>query len=64
MGFGRTGGLGGTGVREAEVGVLGFLGCHRSVLQGMVDGVAWSVAVVFATLFRYDFKFNSTTTGP
>jgi FlaA1/EpsC-like NDP-sugar epimerase len=38
-----------------ELGVLGFLGRHRTLVQGLVDAVAWIFALTSATLFRYDF---------
>src|SRR5688572_10389842 len=38
-----------------ETGVLRFLGRHRTPVQGLVDALAWTVAILFATLFRYDF---------
>ncbi|MDQ4069469.1 MAG: polysaccharide biosynthesis protein [Actinomycetota bacterium] len=43
--------------RQAEGALLGFLGRHRTPVQGMVDGAAWSIALCFAALFRYDFQF-------
>ena len=35
--------------------VLTFLGVHRTLVQGLIDAAAWTLALVFATLFRYDF---------
>jgi FlaA1/EpsC-like NDP-sugar epimerase len=42
-------------INPAEKGLLGFFGRHRTLVQGMVDGLAWSFALCFATLLRYDF---------
>ena len=42
----------------ADTGVLGFLGRHRTVVQGLTDGLAWSLALTLATLFRYDFRLS------
>ena len=38
-----------------EPRLLQFLGRHRTVVQGLIDAVAWVFALVFATLLRYDF---------
>jgi FlaA1/EpsC-like NDP-sugar epimerase len=35
--------------------VLKFLGRHRTPVQGLVDALAWTLALIFATLFRYEF---------
>ena len=32
-----------------------FLARHRTPIQGLTDALAWTVALIFATLFRYDF---------
>jgi hypothetical protein len=37
-------------------GCLMFLGRHRTPFQGLIDALAWTVAITFATLFRYDFN--------
>jgi FlaA1/EpsC-like NDP-sugar epimerase len=42
-----------------ETGILRFLGRHRTPVQGLVDALAWTLALVFATLFRYDFDLVS-----
>jgi FlaA1/EpsC-like NDP-sugar epimerase len=34
---------------------LKFLARHRTPIQGLTDALAWTVALIFATLFRYDF---------
>lgn len=41
-----------------ERGVLKFLGRNRTVVQGLVDALAWTLALGFATLFRYDFDLG------
>jgi len=38
-----------------ESRVLRFLGRHRTLVQGLIDALAWTLALTFATLFRYDF---------
>jgi FlaA1/EpsC-like NDP-sugar epimerase len=40
---------------RGEGRVLRFLGRHRTLVQGFIDAAAWTLALVFATLFRYDF---------
>ncbi len=35
--------------------MLRFLGRHRTPVQGLIDALAWTIALAFATLFRYDF---------
>ena len=56
-GHGREHSLVRKGGAEAERGILGLLGRHRTAVQVLVDGLAWSVALCFATLVRYDFDF-------
>jgi FlaA1/EpsC-like NDP-sugar epimerase len=41
-----------------DTGGLKFLGRNRTVVQGLVDALAWSLALGFATLFRYDFDLG------
>ncbi|HTJ74740.1 MAG TPA: nucleoside-diphosphate sugar epimerase/dehydratase [Acidimicrobiales bacterium] len=50
-----------TAARAVEGRVLKFLGRHHTLVQGMVDGVSWSLAIIFATLFRYDFHASRLT---
>ena len=42
----------------AEGRLLGFLGCHRTLVQVSTDGLAWTLAICFATLSRYDFHVD------
>ena len=50
----------GLGRRYPEDGaVLRFLGRHRTVVQGLIDGLAWTLAISFAVLFRSDFRVDS-----
>jgi len=39
-----------------EARTSNFLARHRTPVQGLVDGMAWSVGLVVATLFRFDFQ--------
>jgi len=36
--------------------VLQFLGRRRTLVQGLIDGSSWGVALCFATFLRYDFE--------
>ncbi len=38
-------------------GLKVFVRRHRTLVQGVIDGLAWSFALCFAILFRYDFDF-------
>ena len=38
--------------------LLGFLGRHRTLVQVSTDGLAWTLAICFATLSRYDFHVD------
>ena len=44
------------GSSDVETGIQGFLARHRTPVQVLVDGLAWSVALVAATLLRFDFQ--------
>jgi FlaA1/EpsC-like NDP-sugar epimerase len=46
-----------------EQGLLRFLGRYRTVVQGLIDALAWTLALGFATLFRYDFDFGQGDFG-
>ena len=52
---GRENGHSPAGAGTSEVGVLSFLARHRTLVQGLTDALAWTLALVLATLFRYDF---------
>lgn len=53
--LGRGRGLGEDDKAAVDGRVLSFLGRHRTLVQGLIDGFSWSVALFLATLFRYDF---------
>ena len=50
-----------TNTGQVDGGILKFLGRHRTLVQGLIDGAAWSFAIVAATLFRYDFHASRLT---
>jgi FlaA1/EpsC-like NDP-sugar epimerase len=60
-GTGQTGGHvhNTTSQTQTRKGLLGFLGRHRTLVQGTVDGVAWSFALCFATVLRHDFALGA-----
>jgi FlaA1/EpsC-like NDP-sugar epimerase len=43
------------GAATHETRFSAFFLRHRNMLQAMLDGVAWALALLFAALFRYDF---------
>jgi FlaA1/EpsC-like NDP-sugar epimerase len=43
--------------------MLRLLGCHRTLVQGLVDAASWSLALCFATLLRYDFDVPEGDVG-
>jgi FlaA1/EpsC-like NDP-sugar epimerase len=46
---------------QHDRGFLMFLGRHRTPVQGLTDALAWTAAITFATLFRYDFNLAPGT---
>ena len=50
--LGRGRGLGEDDKAAVDGQVLSFLGRHRTLVQGLIDGFSWSVALFLATLFR------------
>ncbi|MEA2686400.1 MAG: hypothetical protein QOE93_1595 [Actinomycetota bacterium] len=40
---------------SARRAVIRLLGVHRGFFQGAADAIAWTIALCFATLLRYDF---------
>jgi FlaA1/EpsC-like NDP-sugar epimerase len=44
------------GVQSPKEHVIDIISRHRGVVQAVVDGLAWSIALCFATLLRYDFE--------
>lgn len=40
---------------SGDRGILLFLTRYRTLVQVVIDGLAWSLALLFATLLRYDF---------
>jgi FlaA1/EpsC-like NDP-sugar epimerase len=53
----------GTRPHGVKRGILRFLARHRTLVQGLIDGISWSLAIAFAALFRYDFHASRILLG-
>jgi FlaA1/EpsC-like NDP-sugar epimerase len=58
MAEGRADGLTSNESRETQTSILKPLRRHRTLVQSLLDGVVWSLALVFATFLRFDFDVS------